>query len=131
MAEGMPILEGRTRPAEVHRTGDGVFGSCSRRAATARSAEWCGVWETRWVELKRNPGGHRQAGRLSEGAWRYLTDLEVQGASEIGPAAALSGIYEPDVAMGRIRDMRIDYDHNKQLLSVQPCFFPERARAAV
>jgi 23S rRNA pseudouridine2605 synthase/23S rRNA pseudouridine2604 synthase len=78
MAEGMPILEGRTRPAEVHRTGERSFRIVLKEGRNRQIRRMVRRVGNEVVELKRIRVATVRLGRLSEGAWRYLTDLEVK-----------------------------------------------------
>lgn len=78
MAEGMPILDGRTRPAEVRRTGERRFRIVLREGRNRQIRRMVRRLGNEVVELKRIRVAAVRLGRLSEGAWRYLTDLEVK-----------------------------------------------------
>ena len=78
MAEGMPILEGRTRPAEVRRTGERRFRIVLKEGRNRQIRRMARRLGNEVVELKRIRVAAVWLGRLSEGAWRYLTDLEVK-----------------------------------------------------
>jgi 23S rRNA pseudouridine2605 synthase/23S rRNA pseudouridine2604 synthase len=78
MAEGMPILVGRTRPAEVRRTGERSFRIVLKEGRNRQIRRMVRCVGNEVVELKRIRVATVRLGRLSEGAWRYLTDLEVK-----------------------------------------------------
>jgi len=78
MAEGMPILDGRTRPAEVRRTGERRFRIVLKEGRNRQIRRMVRRLGNEVVELKRIRVAAVRLGRLSEGAWRYLTDLEVK-----------------------------------------------------
>jgi pseudouridine synthase len=77
MAEGMPILNTRTRPAAVTRLGEKRFRIVlkeGRNRQIRRMVRWLG---NEVVELKRIRVASIRLGRLAEGAWRYLEEREV------------------------------------------------------
>jgi pseudouridine synthase len=77
MAEGMPILNTRTRPAAVTRVGEKRFRIVlkeGRNRQIRRMVRWLG---NEVVELKRIRVASIRLGRLAEGAWRYLEEREV------------------------------------------------------
>lgn len=78
MAEGMPILDGLTRPAEVRRTGERRFRIVLKEGRNRQIRRMVRRLGNEVVELKRIRVAAVRLGRLSEGAWRYLTDLEVK-----------------------------------------------------
>ena len=78
MAEGMPILDGRTRPAEVRRTGERRFRIVLKEGRNRQIRRMVRRLGNEVVELKRIRVAAVRLGRLSEGAWRFLTDLEVE-----------------------------------------------------
>jgi 23S rRNA pseudouridine2605 synthase len=78
MAEGMPILDSRTRPAEVRRTGERRFRIVLKEGRNRQIRRMVRRLGNEVVELKRIRVAAVRLGRLSEGAWRYLTDLEVK-----------------------------------------------------
>jgi 23S rRNA pseudouridine2605 synthase/23S rRNA pseudouridine2604 synthase len=78
MAEGMLILDGRTRPAEVRRTGERRFRIVLKEGRNRQIRRMVRRLGNEVVELKRIRVAAVRLGRLSEGAWRYLTDLEVK-----------------------------------------------------
>jgi pseudouridine synthase len=78
MAEGMPILDTRTRPAEVQRIDERRFRIVLREGRNRQIRRMVRRLGNEVVELKRVRVAHIRLGRLAEGAWRYLTGPEVQ-----------------------------------------------------
>jgi 23S rRNA pseudouridine2605 synthase/23S rRNA pseudouridine2604 synthase len=78
MAEGMPIQHGRTRSAEVCRTGERRFRIVLKEGRNRQIRRMVRRVGNEVVELKRIRVATVRLGRLSEGAWRYLSDLEVK-----------------------------------------------------
>jgi len=78
MAEGMPILNTRTRPAEVHRLGERRFRIVLKEGRNRQIRRMVSRLGNEVIELKRIRVAHIRLGRLAEGAWRYLTDPEVK-----------------------------------------------------
>jgi 23S rRNA pseudouridine2605 synthase/23S rRNA pseudouridine2604 synthase len=78
MAEGMPILDGRTRPAEVRRTGERRFRIVLKEGRNRQIRRMVRRVGNEVVELRRIRVAGVKLGRLAQGAWRHLTDLEVE-----------------------------------------------------
>jgi len=78
MAVGLPILDGRTRPAEVRRTGERRFRIVLKEGRNRQIRRMVRRVGNEVVELKRIRVASVKLGRLAEGAWRYLTDLEIE-----------------------------------------------------
>jgi len=78
MAEGMPILNTRTRPAEVRRLGERRFRIVLKEGRNRQIRRMVSRLGNEVVDLKRIRVAHIRLGRLAEGAWRYLTDAETQ-----------------------------------------------------
>jgi 23S rRNA pseudouridine2605 synthase/23S rRNA pseudouridine2604 synthase len=78
MAAGMPILDGRTRPAEVRRTGERRFRIVLKEGRNRQIRRMVRRVGNEVMELKRIRVASVELGRLAEGAWRHLTDLEVE-----------------------------------------------------
>jgi 23S rRNA pseudouridine2605 synthase/23S rRNA pseudouridine2604 synthase len=78
MAEGMPILNSRTRPAEVYRIGERHFRIVLKEGRNRQIRRMVSRLGNEVVELKRIRVSHIRLGHLPEGRWRYLTDPEVQ-----------------------------------------------------
>jgi 23S rRNA pseudouridine2605 synthase/23S rRNA pseudouridine2604 synthase len=78
MAEGMPILNTRTRPAVVHRTGDRQFRIVLKEGRNRQIRRMVSRLGNHVLELRRIRVSHIRLGRLPEGEWRYLTEAEVQ-----------------------------------------------------
>jgi 23S rRNA pseudouridine2605 synthase/23S rRNA pseudouridine2604 synthase len=79
MAEGLPLRDGRTRPAEVYRIGARHFRIVLREGRNRQIRRMVRRLGNEVVDLKRIRVSVIRLGRLPEGAWRHLTDLEVQG----------------------------------------------------
>ena len=93
MAEGMPILNTRTRSAEVHRLGERRFRIVLKEGRNRQIRRMVSRLGNEVIELKRIRVAHIRLGRLAEGAWRYLTDPEVKALlSRPGQAGAQSGV---------------------------------------
>jgi 23S rRNA pseudouridine2605 synthase/23S rRNA pseudouridine2604 synthase len=78
MAEGMPILNSRTRPAVVRRTGDRHFRIVLKEGRNRQIRRMVSRLGNHVLELRRIRVSHIRLDRLPEGKWRYLTDSEVQ-----------------------------------------------------
>ena len=78
MAEGMPILNTRTRPASVQRIGERRFRIVLKEGRNRQIRRMVSRVGNEVVELKRLRVSHIRLGRLPEGRWRYLTEPEVQ-----------------------------------------------------
>jgi 23S rRNA pseudouridine2605 synthase/23S rRNA pseudouridine2604 synthase len=78
MAEGMPILNTPTRPAEVHRTGERRFRIVLKEGRNRQIRRMVSRLGNEVVDLRRIRVAHIRLDRLAEGKWRYLTDPEVQ-----------------------------------------------------
>jgi 23S rRNA pseudouridine2605 synthase/23S rRNA pseudouridine2604 synthase len=78
MAEGMPIRDGRTRPAEVRRIDERRFRIVLKEGRNRQIRRMVRSLGNEVVELKRIRVAAVWLGRLAEGAWRHLTDREVE-----------------------------------------------------
>jgi len=78
MAEGMPILNTRTRQAAVHRSGDRHFRIVLKEGRNRQIRRMVSQLGNNVLELRRIRVSHIRLDRLPEGKWRYLTDPEVQ-----------------------------------------------------
>lgn len=78
MAAGMPLLNTRTRPAEVHRIGERRFRIVLKEGRNRQIRRMVRQLGNEVIDLKRVRVAHVRLGRLSEGRWRHLTDAEVQ-----------------------------------------------------
>jgi len=78
MAAGMPILNTRTRPAEVQRIGERRFRIVLREGRNRQIRRMVRRLGNDVAELKRGGVAQIRLGRLPEGRWRYLTEPEVQ-----------------------------------------------------
>ena len=77
MAEGMPILDTRTRPAVVTRLGERAFRIVLKEGRNRQIRRMVRRLGNEVVELKRTRVASVRLGRLSEGAWRHLSAEEV------------------------------------------------------
>ena len=78
MAAGMPLLNTRTRPAEVHRIGARRFRIVLKEGRNRQIRRMVRQLGNEVIELKRVRVAHVRLGRLPKGRWRHLTDAEVQ-----------------------------------------------------
>jgi 23S rRNA pseudouridine2605 synthase/23S rRNA pseudouridine2604 synthase len=78
MAEGMPILETRTRPAVVTRLGERAFRIVLKEGRNRQIRRMVRMLGNEVVELKRIRVADVRLGRLAEGAWRHLRPEEVE-----------------------------------------------------
>lgn len=78
MAAGMPLLNTRTRPAEVHRIGARRFRIVLKEGRNRQIRRMVRQLGNEVLDLKRVRVAHVRLGRLPEGRWRHLTDAEVQ-----------------------------------------------------
>jgi 23S rRNA pseudouridine2605 synthase/23S rRNA pseudouridine2604 synthase len=78
MAEGMPILNTRTRPAVVHRIGERHFRIVLKEGRNRQIRRMVSRLGNEVVELRRIRVAHIRLDRLPEGKWRHLTDPEVR-----------------------------------------------------
>jgi pseudouridine synthase len=77
MAEGMPILNTRTRPAAVTRLGEKRFRIVLKEGRNRQIRRMVRRLGNEVVELKRIRVASIRLCRLAEGAWRYLEEREV------------------------------------------------------
>jgi len=77
MAEGMPILDTRTRPAAVTRLGERAFRIVLKEGRNRQIRRMVRRLGNEVVELKRTRMASVRLGRLAEGAWRHLRAEEV------------------------------------------------------
>lgn len=77
MAEGMPILDTRTRPAVVTRLGERAFRIVLKEGRNRQIRRMVRRLGNEVVELKRTRMASVRLGRLAEGAWRHLSAEEV------------------------------------------------------
>jgi 23S rRNA pseudouridine2605 synthase/23S rRNA pseudouridine2604 synthase len=78
MAEGMPILNTRTRPAVVTRLGERAFRIVLKEGRNRQIRRMVRQLGHEVVELKRTRVACVRLGRLAEGAWRHLSQEEVE-----------------------------------------------------
>jgi 23S rRNA pseudouridine2605 synthase/23S rRNA pseudouridine2604 synthase len=78
MAEGMPILNTRTRPAVVTRLDERRFRIVLKEGRNRQIRRMVRRLGNEVVELKRTRVASIRLGRLAEGAWRYLDEKEVE-----------------------------------------------------
>jgi 23S rRNA pseudouridine2605 synthase/23S rRNA pseudouridine2604 synthase len=77
MAAGLPILDTRTRPAQVTRTGERAFRIVLKEGRNRQIRRMVRRLGNEVVALKRIRMGSVRLGRLAEGSWRYLSAEEV------------------------------------------------------
>lgn len=77
MAEGMPILDTRTRPAVVTRLGERAFRIVLKEGRNRQIRRMIRRLGNEVVELRRTRMASVRLGRLAEGAWRHLSAEEV------------------------------------------------------
>lgn len=77
MAEGMPIIDTRTRPAVVTRLGERAFRIVLKEGRNRQIRRMVRRLGNEVVELKRTRMASVRLGRLAEGAWRHLSAEEV------------------------------------------------------
>jgi 23S rRNA pseudouridine2605 synthase/23S rRNA pseudouridine2604 synthase len=77
MAEGVPILNTRTRPARVTRLGERSFRIVLKEGRNRQIRRMVRRVGNEVVDLKRIRVAGVRLGRLPEGAWRHLTPEEV------------------------------------------------------
>lgn len=77
MAEGVPILDTRTRPAVVTRLGERAFRIVLKEGRNRQIRRMVRRLGNEVVELKRTRVASVRLGRLAEGAWRHLSAEEV------------------------------------------------------
>jgi len=82
MARGLPILNTRTRPAEVTRVSEKRFRIVLKEGRNRQIRRMVGRVGNEVVSLARIRFAGLRLGRLPEGAWRYLDDHEVEGLLE-------------------------------------------------
>jgi 23S rRNA pseudouridine2605 synthase/23S rRNA pseudouridine2604 synthase len=94
MAEGMPILDIRTRPAAVTRLGERAFRIVLKEGRNRQIRRMVRRLGNEVVDLKRTRVASVRLGRLAEGAWRHLGPEEVAALLEparhpspVGPSA--------------------------------------------
>jgi 23S rRNA pseudouridine2605 synthase/23S rRNA pseudouridine2604 synthase len=78
MARGLPILNTRTRPAEVIRVSEKRFRIVLKEGRNRQIRRMVGRVGNDVVSLARIRFAGIRLGRLPEGAWRYLDDHEVE-----------------------------------------------------
>jgi len=78
MAEGMPILNTRTRPANVVRLGEKAFRIVLKEGRNRQIRRMVRQLGNEVAALKRIRIASVRLGRLAEGAWRYLSPEEVE-----------------------------------------------------
>jgi 23S rRNA pseudouridine2605 synthase/23S rRNA pseudouridine2604 synthase len=79
MARGLPILNTRTRPAEVTRISENRFRIILKEGRNRQIRRMVGRVGNEVVRLARTRFAGIRLGDLAEGAWRHLSDCEVQG----------------------------------------------------
>ena len=79
MAKGLPILNTRTRPAEVTRVSEKRFRIVLKEGRNRQIRRMVGRVGNEVVTLARIRFAGIRLGKLPEGAWRHLEDHEVKG----------------------------------------------------
>jgi 23S rRNA pseudouridine2605 synthase/23S rRNA pseudouridine2604 synthase len=79
MARGLPILNTRTRPAEVTRVSEKRFRIVLKEGRNRQIRRMVGRVGNDVVSLARIRFAGIRLGTLPEGAWRYLDDHEAKG----------------------------------------------------
>lgn len=77
MAEGVPILNTVTRPAEIFKIEENVFELVLTQGLNRQIRRMCKALGYRVMRLQRLAIVHLQLGDLPVGAWRHLTDGEL------------------------------------------------------
>ncbi len=88
MAEGMPILNTRTRPARVARLGERKFRIVLKEGRNRQIRRMVRRLGNEVIELKRIRVAGVRLGRLPEGHWRHLTPEEVSGLQQPTPPSS-------------------------------------------
>jgi 23S rRNA pseudouridine2605 synthase/23S rRNA pseudouridine2604 synthase len=83
LAEGMPILEIRTRPAAVTRLGERAFRIVLKEGRNRQIRRMVRRLGNEVVALKRTRVACLRLGRLAEGAWRHLDPEEVEALLKV------------------------------------------------
>ena len=79
MARGLPILNTRTRPAEVTRVSEKRFRIVLKEGRNRQIRRMVGRVGNEVASLARIRFAGIRLGTLPEGAWRHLDDHEVKG----------------------------------------------------
>ena len=85
MAEGMPMMGARTRPAQVHRTSGRRFRITLQEGKNRQIRRMVRKVGNHVVTLKRIRMASLRLGNLKEGQWRHLTPREVAKLLEALP----------------------------------------------
>jgi pseudouridine synthase len=90
MAEGMPMMGTRTRPAKVRRTSGRCFRIILQEGKNRQIRRMVRKVGSHVVALKRIRMASLRLGNLKEGQWRHLTAREVAGLLKALPAGIAS-----------------------------------------
>jgi pseudouridine synthase len=90
MAEGMPMMGTRTRPAKVRRTSGRCFRIILQEGKNRQIRRMVRKVGSHVVALKRIRMASLRLGNLREGQWRHLTAREVAGLLRTLPSDVLS-----------------------------------------
>ena len=90
MAEGMPMMGTRTRPAKVRRTSGRCFRIILQEGKNRQIRRMVRKVGNHVVRLKRVRMASLQLGNLKEGQWRHLTAKEVTALLDTLPSDVLS-----------------------------------------
>jgi 23S rRNA pseudouridine2605 synthase/23S rRNA pseudouridine2604 synthase len=90
MAEGMPMMGTRTRPARVHRTAGRRFRIILQEGKNRQIRRMVRKVGNHVVSLKRLRMATLRLGNLKEGQWRHLTAKEVKALINTLPSEVLS-----------------------------------------
>lgn len=82
MAQGVPILDTITRPAEIFKTEENVFELLLTQGLNRQIRRMCKALGYRVMRLQRLAILHLQLGDLPVGAWRHLTERELATLQE-------------------------------------------------
>ncbi|WP_343034752.1 pseudouridine synthase [Thiomicrorhabdus cannonii] len=82
MAQGVPILNTVTRPAEIFKTEENVFELVLTQGLNRQIRRMCKALGYRVMRLQRLAIVHLQLGDLPVGAWRHLSDGELATLQE-------------------------------------------------
>lgn len=85
MAAGIPMKEGRTRPADVRKTGARRFTIVLKEGRNRQIRRMVGKVGNRVVSLKRIRISQVSLGDLTEGKWRHLTSDEKKSIEDRRP----------------------------------------------
>ncbi len=76
MAEGMPLMGGKTRPAKIKKISSRRFRIVLKEGKNRQIRRMVRKVGNQVAELKRIRIAHIRIGKLAEGTWRFLTEKE-------------------------------------------------------